>query len=595
MKNVIYKTLRGKNFLSIGNDEIVIDFKEGLSLITGENIDLPERRNGIGKSSICELFFYALFDKTIRDIAKPLIVNNVTKGKGNVELEFDVIDEQGSKSYVIKRQVKPSKVELYCNGVDITNDSIKNTNDYICELIGSNAVLCKSCDILSLSDNTPFMAKKPEDKRKFINDIFSLEVFGKMLKDLKGIVTENNKDIAVTNTKLSEVKNTIELLERQRVEYDKKIKEQGEIINSKREALEKNIYDTEKSISLIKIGEVDTLKSEKVKYEKGYEKLNEKFTDINAKISEQETLMRLKTKEIESFSGINGVKCDACLQDIPHTHIDHLQILKVECEEQYKSIGEILKGLIVERVDIRDKKIKFNDKITDICDKIQISRSEEQKLEYLKKNLDQYEKSLETLDDDYKIPEFKSDITPTIKRKEDSEKELVELRQRESDYDVCKFILGDDGVKSFIVKRLLNMLNASIQKYITDLGMTMRCQFDEFFEDKMTNDKGKDLSYWNLSGGERRTVDLACAWAFKDIKRSISGVHSNVEFCDEIFDSAFDSKGYDLLIDATNKRISKNNLSIYAISHRKEMMKHVNGEVVYLEKENGVTRRVLKD
>jgi DNA repair exonuclease SbcCD ATPase subunit len=595
MKRVIYKNLRGKNFLSIGNDEIVIDFKEGLSLITGDNIDLPERKNGIGKSSICELFFYALFDKTIRDIAKPLIVNNVTKGKGNVELEFDVIDEQGSKSYVIKRQVKPSKVELYCNGEDITNDSIKNTNDYICELIGSNAVLCKSCDILSLSDNTPFMAKKPEDKRKFINDIFSLEVFGKMLKDLKSMVTENNKDISVTNTKLSEVKNTIELLERQKAEYDKKIKEQEEIIKSKRETLEKNIIDTEKSISLIKIGEVDTLKDEKVKYEKGLVKLDEKFSNINSKISEQETLMRLKKKEIDSFSEVNGVKCDKCLQDISHTHIEHLQKLKEECEEQYESIKDVLSGLLNERVVIRDNKIKIKNKIDDIYNKIQIHKSEEQKLEYLKKNLEQYKKSLETLEDDFKIPEFKSDIEHIIKRKDDAEKELTILRRNESDYEICKFILGDDGVKSFIIKRLLDMLNKNIQKYITDLGMKMRCHFDEFFEDKMTNEKGKEISYWNLSGGERRTVDLACAWAFKDMRRAISGVYSNVEFVDEIYDSAFDSRGFDLLIESTKKRIANNNLAIYAISHRKETLKHIDGDIVFLEKENGVTRRVLKD
>jgi len=90
-------------------------------------------------------------------------------------------------------------------------------------------------------------------------------------------------------------------------------------------------------------------------------------------------------------------------------------------------------------------------------------------------------------------------------------------------------------------------------------------------------------------------VDLACAWAFKDIKRKISGISSNVEFCDEIFDSAFDERGLDLLIDVLKTRIDKYNMSIYAISHRKETMKHIDGEIVSLEKENGVTRRVTEE
>jgi len=49
MKRIIYKTLKGQNFLSIGNDQISVDFQSGFNLITGKNLDNPERVNGIGK------------------------------------------------------------------------------------------------------------------------------------------------------------------------------------------------------------------------------------------------------------------------------------------------------------------------------------------------------------------------------------------------------------------------------------------------------------------------------------------------------------------------------------------------------------------
>ena len=49
MKKIIYKKLCGQNFLSVGNDQISVDFQSGFNLITGKNLDNPERVNGIGK------------------------------------------------------------------------------------------------------------------------------------------------------------------------------------------------------------------------------------------------------------------------------------------------------------------------------------------------------------------------------------------------------------------------------------------------------------------------------------------------------------------------------------------------------------------
>jgi Fe-S cluster assembly ATPase SufC len=87
-------------------------------------------------------------------------------------------------------------------------------------------------------------------------------------------------------------------------------------------------------------------------------------------------------------------------------------------------------------------------------------------------------------------------------------------------------------------------------------------------------------------------LDLACSWAFKDIRRKLSGVHSNVEFLDEILDSAVDARGVDLLIETIKKRLNNDNLCVYAISHRSETLKHITGDIINLEKENGITRRI---
>ena len=113
MIKVKYKTLKIKNFLSVGNDMVEIDYKCGLNHIEGKNIDEPDRKNACGKSVTINAHFFALFGETIDKIKGEFIPNNITNGKGFVELSIEVMDDDKSKSYTIKRHVKPSKVELW--------------------------------------------------------------------------------------------------------------------------------------------------------------------------------------------------------------------------------------------------------------------------------------------------------------------------------------------------------------------------------------------------------------------------------------------------------------------------------------------------
>ena len=48
MKEIVFKSVFVKNFLSIGNDPVKLDFNQGITVITGENKD-KGGKNGIGK------------------------------------------------------------------------------------------------------------------------------------------------------------------------------------------------------------------------------------------------------------------------------------------------------------------------------------------------------------------------------------------------------------------------------------------------------------------------------------------------------------------------------------------------------------------
>jgi energy-coupling factor transporter ATP-binding protein EcfA2 len=70
------------------------------------------------------------------------------------------------------------------------------------------------------------------------------------------------------------------------------------------------------------------------------------------------------------------------------------------------------------------------------------------------------------------------------------------------------------------------------------------------------------------------------------------GVSYNLSIYDELFDSSFDEKGIELVTNILRDRIEEYQESSIVISHRKESMSAVTGEVIFLEKRNGITTRV---
>ena len=131
MKFVNFNTIKIKNFLSIGNEEVEIDFKNGLNIITGINKDKQDRRNGVGKSTIADAIHFAIFGETIRELSKDFIVNAINKKNTVVQLNFSVNENNEVKQYKVVRKLKPTKCYLFVDDVDLTESTIPNTNKKI--------------------------------------------------------------------------------------------------------------------------------------------------------------------------------------------------------------------------------------------------------------------------------------------------------------------------------------------------------------------------------------------------------------------------------------------------------------------------------
>lgn len=602
MKYIDFKKLRIQNFLSVGHEPVEICFKTGLNIITGINRDRDDRSNGVGKSTVADAIFFVLFGRTLRDLKKELIVNNLTKGTCAVEITFTVTENNHSVEYIVTRQIGPTQCVLKQDGKDITLDSIKSTTDKITKIINATADIFENCVLMTVNNAIPFMAKKKPEKRKFIESIFNLEMFSCMLTLARNDYNERMRVLDVECAKYEEISNSLQTHNAQKESNRKSIDAR---INELRSRQLKNL----ESIDLIK-STIDTnntqqsVKSLESEHKEILSKI-EKTSIAKNKISESISVNSALIHQLQSTLsriGTDEGKCPVCLKDITEHDKEVLDNEISELKLQISSKSSNSKDLEAKRKDITllektldKKRNSITEKISDFRLKEEIIKNSNLRIQELKDNNSQMDSDIEQLKDQYTSQDkIIKDIETNLHIKE---QEITSLKELINILDISKFVMSEEGVKAYIVNKILQLFNSKIAYYLRKLDSNCICTFNEYFEDQIINEKGHPCSYFNFSGAERKAIDLACLFAFMDIRRLQGSVRYNISLYDELLDSSFDEKGVDMVIDLLLERVQKYNECIVIISHRKESVKFAahyrnTGEIIFLEKESGITRRV---
>jgi DNA repair exonuclease SbcCD ATPase subunit len=191
------------------------------------------------------------------------------------------------------------------------------------------------------------------------------------------------------------------------------------------------------------------------------------------------------------------------------------------------------------------------------------------------------------------ISALDNDFTPLIEQTNKEivliEEEINKLNKKINILESAKYIVSEEGVKTFIVKKMLNVLNSRLNFYLQSMDAPCRCMFNEMFEETIYNKNNKECSYFNFSGGERKRIDLAILFMFQDLLRNQSGTSFSLSVYDELFDSALDEKGVDKILTVLAERVKKYGENIYIISHNKTAIKSNIDQVILLQKLNGKT------
>jgi DNA repair exonuclease SbcCD ATPase subunit len=712
MKEVSFKKLIGKNFLSIGNVPLVFSFPSGLNIISGYNYDKNDE-NGVGKTTVIQLFFWVLFGDVLSNLKKDEIVNDINKKDCYGCLEFEVTKNGETRTYKIERGVKPSFCKLFIGDKeDETLSSISSVNEKIQSIISSTPTIFRNCITLSINDSIPFMAQKKPERKAFVESIFRLEVLKYMDKSAKNkynelvrkqeLNLENQKVLSLNKSSFEEKKNSFDehkkqklsTLESRKIKYKEELDIlQSKIVNecseekfneiknslleikdlkelllekvsvskaelSHKQSLlkkeEDNLKDVLNQLNDLKTKVENIKKSKNISFNEGLsiEQKEELILDIIKQVpvevsSIEEKIYKLQFDKEKNLKLIEKIKkygslCSLC--DRPFSAEDQQnnksQIEELQNElknndlsvkefknqianknqqiesanvylrfiEKYKSKKQLLENvsLMKSEIDLKNKKLivdktelqSMEDSIKELSNKKDLEENIKLTNISIKNQIKNIESFLSSVDADIlELNKEKNTFDVLIAENEEklnSVKNEIDLIMSDIKvYDNIKFIVSDDGIKSYIIKKLIKVLNERIEYYLKLFDSNAKLKFDEFFDDILYNDKNLEKSYDNFSGGERKRIDLACLFSFLDIRRIQGDVRFNVIFFDELLDSAISSKACEFIFNVLKERYTLYNESSYIITHRKEFKnegKNLIDNMILLEKRNGFTR-----
>lgn len=576
---VVFNTLTIQNLLSFGNNETVIDFSQGLNLITGSN--------GAGKSSaLLDAISFALFDKPYRKINKSELINRKNKKNLKVSCDFSV----NGTEYRIVRGLKCKDVDLefYIDGIKQKMLSSKSlSQEEIEDHIGIDYKLFKQIISLSINHNKPFLTLPAGEKRELTEKFLNIDAVPLMNKKAKEILKDLKikKDMTIHSIDMladvlkSEKKHIAELTASKKTfDEDKK----------------KDLFEVNEKIDLHK----RNLKQLKADAREKKKELDALDTDIDISSLREEKDALIKTKSNSEYDIRNAVKildaldeydvCPTCKSKLTKKHKEEeINLQNSIIENAETKIAECEKDLIAVR-----KKITDAESVTSDANDLRYS------IKYIKNQYTNIEGQVEKLTADKEkitnrefvvdLTQLKKEYNAKMKEYKDNKADLEAIKEDITMHTKIIEILSDSGVKSYIFEQLIPVLNKSVNYYLNIFELPIYIEFDNAMKDniKTSTNFNSSVSYMSFSEGEKKKIDMAILLSFIDVTKKIANWNCNLLIIDELLDSSIDDDGLEKLLESLEKMvINDKNLGVYIISHRfKAEYKHFFNSMIEVKK-----------
>lgn len=410
------------------------------------------------------------------------------------------------------------------------------------------------------------------DKKDLFEEIFELEYISKARDIAKGYYMEALREYNEISQKYSSSKEKKQSIQRMLDDLKKQA-------NHVKNDLSSRVKVLEKKLSLLAKAKKENELKEAVTYKNRIEQRIQEARDNQKELLNKINDAKRKTRvSLEEFIGII------------------IKLLKRgDIKNSLKRLMEVKKAFgDIER--LQDKCSKLADKISNYRDKLEELRDQEYEANKVQRDIDLTHVEIKKLLSEKRagvnlglIKKYKTQLSTISDKLQSIESEMEEKRAKVDNYKwVMDDPLGNRGIKAFLFESSLDILNETLESYSEVLGFSILFYVDiqgvkKDFNTQIIMD-GIEVSYEELSGGQKQLVNLAMAFAMNEVMTKAKGI--NIAFLDEVFEN-LSSEYVDLVIGLIRK-IYKDK-TLYLISHQ-ESLPIPNARVLTVTRERGLSQ-----
>jgi DNA repair exonuclease SbcCD ATPase subunit len=454
---------------------------------------------------------------------------------------------------------------------DLTQSSVIKTKQYIQEhILGCNFDVFKSSIVVSYVDFMNFYEGMNKDqKRKYIETLFNLNCFGEMFSMIKTDINEIKRESTNTKNEILKLASFIDELNNKFNNYNNSLEEKRNSIKSKIIERANEVKNLKEKNNLIICEDSNNLLKSKNEIKSNINNINSSITKYEKCKLKNEIKIENLEKSIVEIQEISQGLCKDCIQVINEKY--NYNVKKQEIENLTFKIDEIVKLID----DLNNKLEIENHKLDEINSQIEINNINKTKKYKIETNINVLLNEINNLKSSFDEINNNSE-NPFASLLQNNKQALISLKERLIIYnknlkhlEVLKDVCSETGVKKFIIKDIVKLLNSLIQKYLNEIGGEFIVYFDETFDFKFLTSTG-ECEFSNFSAGERQRIQIATILAFRDIILS-SKISANIFVIDELLDANVDTICIENVMTILKRKSIELNQNVFIISHRSEL------------------------
>ena len=524
---MIIHQIKITNFKSIyGTQTFNFDNLKGLIKLSGPI--------GSGKTTLAEAILWGLYGTVKGQTNGQLIAWN-TKA---CEIEIN-LTSKNKEVHIVRNIREPLIIEI--DGKTLSASNKRNTQEILEEEVFDvpKLAVVKMC-VISFSAFNSLAAMNPGETKQFLDDIFGFKLFtdynNEVILERKNQQNESIKLQSVYEENLNQIDNLKQKQAAQTIQLKESLNV-DELQERRKELVNQGIELKNKKADLRK---------EREHKDQEYDSRIQVFKD---KMTEAATLGKQAKNHYNTFkSGI----CPTCGQKIDQAHIDEYKNKMEEYANIYRENEAEKKKLEIEKQQTHDS---YHNPMVKCDDDMDVLRKQ---ISGIDAELKSYNDSVQLLNDNYEelVNEYEN---KSKKLKEELDKCDIEIAEWNEMNE-----LFSKTLRYNLLETLIPHINRSIQFFINKLEQNYRIEYDQEFKAHIYVDGwDREISYNNLSTGQRKSLDLAIIFGI--LQNIIANVDMNILFLDELF-SNMDVNARNIMLTLLNENLGHNK-TIFVINH----------------------------